>query len=326
MQRFVLITTLIVATAANTCNNGLAPGSNGCCADTNQCPLCCLYKSESSSGSDTVCTCDGCDGATVQYDAQCTASGCSTYCQGLGYPSFGPGSCSGISFGSCNMCVGPMICSTDPSTLSNCLSVSPDAGSVSGTLYTCGHGAPSNPCFPSSARVTLTNGSTVRMDELEHGDEMIALTADGVVDVGTVSSLSIAEHKTKRTFVKLTSVTGRVITLTGTHHLPFGNKCCRTLTTANDIQVGDTIWVVGSKQTIHAEIIARKDSVVDRGLHSPVLTNGHLPIVEGIVTAFDTMDRMILASYGLPLLETMSGLVNKVIMSWVGDPTRWYMR
>ena len=52
-----------------------------------------------------------------------------------------------------------------------------------------------------------------------------------------------------------------------------------------------------------AAIVAQKDAVVRAGLHSPVLTAGHFPVVDGVVTAFDSIGKVTLASYGLPLLE-----------------------
>jgi len=53
------------------CTGGAAPGANGCCADTGECPSCCSYKSKSSSGSTTTCDCRVCTGAPAYIDTQC---------------------------------------------------------------------------------------------------------------------------------------------------------------------------------------------------------------------------------------------------------------
>ena len=51
-------------------------------------------------------------------------------------------------------------------------------------------------------------------------------------------------------------------------------------------------------------ITAKTASVKASGLHSPVLTNGGFPIVDGVVTSFDSIDKVTLAKHGLaPLLK-----------------------
>jgi hypothetical protein len=38
------------------------------------------------------------------------------------------------------------------------------------------------------------------------------------------------------------------------------------------------------------------------GLHSPVLSHGHLPVIDSTVAAFDHFEGVTLAAYGLPTL------------------------
>merc|ERR1711935_1220986 len=67
--------------SAAKCADGSSPGSNGCCAATLECPPC-IYEmvattSPTPSAESTTCTCTGCAGETVTFDATCTSDSCS---------------------------------------------------------------------------------------------------------------------------------------------------------------------------------------------------------------------------------------------------------
>ena len=162
-----------------------------------------------------------------------------------------------------------------------------------------------NPCFPSSALVTLPDGTPLRIGTLKEGDAIVAATADGTLTTDTVSLLSIAKPEAEaHTFLTLTTVGGRSLNLTVEHHLPVGQKCCATLKQAKDVVVGETVWGVENKATA-AHTVATITKTVAKGLHSPVMTKGGFPVVNGVVTAWDRIESVTLASYGLlSALET----------------------
>ena len=180
-------------------------------------------------------------------------------------------------------------------------------------------------CFPSASTVTLADGVTHRrMDELRHGDAVRAVTREGKLTTDTVSFLSLANAAAVATFVRITTEGGEVVTLTPEHRLPVGEACCGTLEQAKDVERGDTIWVAagGGGAAPAPQRIAATARVEAKGLHSPVLTHGAFPLVEeacvtnplaeaadaacsraGVVTAFDSLGYVDLASYGVPLIE-----------------------
>ena len=196
-------------------------------------------------------------------------------------------------------------------------------------------------CFPSASTVTLADGVThVRMDELRHGDAVRAVTRDGKLTTDTVSFLSLANAAAVATFVRITTEGGEVVTLTPEHRLPVGEACCGTLKQAKGVERGDMIWVAagGGGAAPAPQRIAATARVEAKGQHSPVLTHGTFPLVEeacvtnpladvaltaenfdameamamaadaacsraGVVTAFDSLGYVDLASYGVPLLE-----------------------
>jgi len=151
----------------------------------------------------------------------------------------------------------------------------------------------------------MADGRLSRIDTLSAGDEIVAATAEGTLTTDTVSILSIAEREASaNAFVVLTTNATKTLTLTGEHHLPFGASCCSTLKKAKDVAVGDQLWAVatGGKAVV-AQMVTGISATKAAGLHSPVLLSGTFPVVDGVITSFDSIEKVTLAKYGLvPLL------------------------
>eukprot|EP00965_Chrysotila_dentata_P233174 6199431-Pleurochrysis_carterae.AAC.1 len=152
-------------------------------------------------------------------------------------------------------------------------------------------------CFPADAKVTLSNGTIVRIDSLRNGDTMLAATVDGRLSSDEVTLFSIAMPKAVAPFISL-STSNATLKLTPEHHLPVGPTCCNSLKKAKDVVVGDVVWTAQT-QEISSTIVTRKSVVNGVGLHSPVLMNGGFPIVDGLVTSFDSIEQVSLARKGL---------------------------
>jgi hypothetical protein len=179
-------------------------------------------------------------------------------------------------------------------------------------------------CFPSDAQVSMVDGTPRRLDALRAGDTIVAARADGTLTNDIVSHLSLADADAQGTsFVVLTTESGRNLTLTAMHHVPVGPKCCANLKLAQDIVVGETVFEAVVSATVRATQVIKIGSVIKAGLHSPVLTHGAMPIVDGIVTSFDAMHAVRLATAGLPLLEA-TGLTATFRDAVLGD--RKYIR
>eukprot|EP00900_Chrysochromulina_parva_P008504 jgi/Chrpa1/17655/Chrysochromulina_OHIO_Genome00004419-RA len=162
-----------------------------------------------------------------------------------------------------------------------------------------------NPCFPSEALVTMADGTPRRLDALRAGDAIVAARADGTLTTDAVSTLSLADADVQgTTFVVLTTASGRNLTLTPTHHVPIGDACCADLKQAKDVAVGETVYeAVSVSDAVRATQVQKIGTAIKPGLHSPVLSHGTMPIVNGVATSFDALHNVRLASYGLPLLE-----------------------
>jgi hypothetical protein len=152
----------------------------------------------------------------------------------------------------------------------------------------------------------MADGTPRRLDALRAGDAiMVAARADGTLTTDTVSLLSLADADVpSTTFVVLTTASGRSLTLTPTHHVPVGAACCADLKQAKDVTVGETVYkAVSMSAAVRATQVKKIGTATKPGLHSPVLSHGTMPIVNGVATSFDALHNVRLASYGLPLLE-----------------------
>jgi len=166
---------------------------------------------------------------------------------------------------------------------------------------------PADPCFPATARVTLADGTQKQIDQLSEGDAILAATLEGGLALDTVSLLSIADKTAKSKRFRQVTTDGKLsLNATSEHHVATGAKCCSQIKKLGELKVGDTLWAreAGKPLPVAQKIISVKDVVTD-GLHSPVLTNGGLPIVNHIVTAFDTESKVRTAKTWLPPLISL---------------------
>ena len=177
----------------------------------------------------------------------------------------------------------------------------------------------------------MADGTLTRLDALKQGDMIVAITAEGILTTDIVSLLSIAKPEvTATTFVTLTTDAGKSLNLTAEHYLPAGAACCSTLKQAKEIAVGETVWAVEGGAVV-ACIVTKKSQATHKGLHSPVLTGGALPVVDGFVTAFDGPTGVLLASYALkPLLRTCQAtgtcpVFKRVVAALTGRKTDEYI-
>jgi archaellum component FlaG (FlaF/FlaG flagellin family) len=134
---------------------------------------------------------------------------------------------------------------------------------------------------------------------------IVAAAHDGTLTTDTVSLLSIVKLEVKgATHVAITTVDNKTLTLTPGHHVPVGAACCLMLKQAKDIEIGEKMWAVKDGKATATTVTTKTAFVKATGLHSPVLTNGGFPVVDGFVTSFDSIDKVTLAKHGLaPLLK-----------------------
>ena len=188
-----------------------------------------------------------------------------------------------------------------------CLSDGNAGGSGGCASSSGGGGGGSDPCFPSTARVTLVDGTQKQIDQLQEGEPILAATLDGGLAVDTVSLLSIADNTAKnKAFLSITTNANLKLNATSEHHMATGDKCCSQIKKLQELNIGDTVWIRETGKPLPvAQKITGIEIAVAHGLHSPVLTNGGLPIINGFVTSFDTASKVSTAKTWLPGLVSL---------------------
>jgi hypothetical protein len=141
----------------------------------------------------------------------------------------------------------------------------------------------------------------MRLDALREGDRVVSATVDGSLTTDEVSLLSIAKPGAgaASAFLRIIVEGGHALNVTAEHHLPVGSTCCRTLAKAKEIVAGQSVWGYEGGGAAVARTVVRVQPVHNHGLHSPVLASGTFPVVDGVVTAFDRIESVTLASYAL---------------------------
>ena len=91
------------------------------------------------------------------------------------------------------------------------------------------------------------------------------------------------------------------------------------------MSLGETVWTVTAGKAVATTVTATSKAHA-KGLHSPVLTHGGFPVVDGLVTSFDSIDKVRLATYGLaPLLVACkaSGTCDKFKEMFLADDRKY---
>ena len=177
-------------------------------------------------------------------------------------------------------------------------------------------------CFPSHATATLADGRTARLDSLKAGDRLLAVRRDGSLGLDVVSRFSLAHPTAQAAFVSLTTDAGLTLELTQGHHLPVGPL--RALKWAGDVVVGDQVWAVsaaalpgvsrgagdgggaprGAAPHLTAQRVVGVGDAISAGLYNPLLKHGGQPVVNGLVTSFNSRVAVALASVAVPFVES----------------------
>lgn len=130
-----------------------------------------------------------------------------------------------------------------------------------------------NECFPKHATVTLDNGRTKEMGQLEVGDRV-------AVGNGDFSEVFMFTHQLPHTdskFVQLSTTSGNVLKLTPGHFIPVNGHQYKP---AKEVRLGDTVRLMDGSISTIIDI----KTVVDIGLYNPQTTHGDI-VVDGVVAS-----------------------------------------
>ncbi|XP_011688140.1 PREDICTED: sonic hedgehog protein A [Wasmannia auropunctata] len=163
-------------------------------------------------------------------------------------------------------------------------------------------------CFPGGSLVRTEDGSTKRLDEVHLGERIAALDSRGDVVYSEVIAFLDRSPSERRQFVRVTTESGRVLTLTPAHLVPVEG---RSSVFAGSVQPGDRILVSDIDAAIATNEVdsrMRWDSVVEtklvleEGVYAPLTMEGTLLVDDVVASCYAVVNSQSVAHYSfLPL-------------------------
>jgi len=162
-------------------------------------------------------------------------------------------------------------------------------------------------CFPGRSLVRTEDGSTKRLDDVRLGDRIAAVDSHGDVVYSEVIAFLDRSPSEKRQFIRLTTKSGRVLTLTPAHLVPMESGSVF----AANVQPGDKILVndadaASAKNEVDSRL--RWDSVnetklvIEEGVYAPLTMEGNLFVDDVVASCYAIVNSQSLAHYSfLPL-------------------------
>ena len=142
--------------------------------------------------------------------------------------------------------------------------------------------------------VRTEDGSTKRLDEVELGERIAALDSHGDIVYSEVIAFLDRSITERRQFVRLTTESGRVLTLTPAHLVPVEGG---STVFAGRVQPGDKILVrdpVDENETLRHRL--RWDKVVDsrlvleEGIYAPLTSEGTVLVDDVVASCYAIVD------------------------------------
>ncbi|XP_076301077.1 hedgehog signaling protein [Lasioglossum baleicum] len=153
--------------------------------------------------------------------------------------------------------------------------------------------AKSGGCFPGRSLVRTSDGVSKRLDQVRLGDRIAALDSRGDIVYSEVIAFLDRSLTERRQFVRLTTESGRVLTLTPAHLVPVEG---RSPMFAGRVQPGDKILVRDPADENEVEHRLRWDKVVDsrlvleEGVYAPLTTEGTLLVDDVVASCYAVID------------------------------------
>lgn len=185
-------------------------------------------------------------------------------------------------------------------------------------------------CFPGRSIVRTEEGLNKTLDNLNLGDRIAALDSTGSIVYSEVIAFLDRSPYERRQFVRLSTSSGRSLTLTPSHLVPVSLKSGRTTEFAAKVIVGDHILVhIGnnrSNEILRWDIVVSTSLVLDDGIFAPLTTEGTVIIDDVVASCYAVVDSQVVAHYAFLPMRIWTNLksgVNRIARIFVGPLSAW---
>ncbi|XP_008546836.1 sonic hedgehog protein isoform X1 [Microplitis demolitor] len=161
-------------------------------------------------------------------------------------------------------------------------------------------------CFPGKSKIRTSNGIQKSLSDLQVGEKIAALDSRGNVIYSEVLAFMDRQPMEKRQFIKLTTSSGKHLTLTPAHLVPVKQNDVETVTFSARVKIGDRILVqdnIPSTSSALPESRLRWDTVIeaklilDSGVYAPLTSEGTVLIDDVVASCYALVDSQTIAHY-----------------------------
>ncbi|XP_015514560.1 sonic hedgehog protein A isoform X1 [Neodiprion lecontei] len=153
-------------------------------------------------------------------------------------------------------------------------------------------------CFPGRSIVRTEDGFNKRLDQLEIGERIAALDSAGKIVYSEVIAFLDRSPEERRQFVRITTASGRALTLTPSHLVPVSLESGSTTEFAAKVRVGDQILVRESDrgvETLRWDRVASTRLVIEKGIFAPLTTEGTVLVDDVVASCYAVVDSQFVA-------------------------------
>ena len=146
-------------------------------------------------------------------------------------------------------------------------------------LTTSTSGSAVSSCFMGTEMVTIENGETKTMADVQVGDRVLTVNANGEQVYSDVAYLPHGRNEEYSIFAQITTESGRDLKMTLDHILPAGACALSTLplVAARQVTVGDCVQTVSGR-----ELVVSVGQIEGKGIYT-VIAMEELIVVNGII-------------------------------------------
>uniref|UniRef100_A0A0C9QG36 Hh protein n=1 Tax=Fopius arisanus TaxID=64838 RepID=A0A0C9QG36_9HYME len=172
-------------------------------------------------------------------------------------------------------------------------------------------------CFPGSSSVLTPSGPKL-LSSLGVGEAIASLDSAGEIVFSEVIAFLDYAPSSKRQFIRLSTSSGRQLTLTPSHLVPTEPKDLKTPSSiiyAAKVQVGDRILVRDDDRTLPGGSRVRWDDVIEaelvleEGVYAPLTREGTIVVDDVVASCYAIVNSQTIAQVGffpLRLLSTIT--------------------
>jgi hypothetical protein len=177
-------------------------------------------------------------------------------------------------------------------------------------------------CFAADSLVTLTDGQSKRIIELESGDTILAYD-DKTKKITSTQVLAMLDSQPHQyaLFKQLTTVSGRQLSLTSSHLL---STDIHGYVMAKNIHVGMNIYVMNDNGLLTTETVSNVTDVVKQGYVAPLTEQGTLIVNNVAASCYAAINNHHLAHAALAPMRWWYGLFGQTKTSDKTVGIHWF--